>query len=141
MTMTRHINVKSARRIEMLDITAEVAAIAAETGIDEGLCHVYVPHTTAAVTINEGADPSVRRDILATLNRLVPETGDYTHAERNSDAHIKATLVGSSVSIPIEAGKLALGSWQSVYLCEFDGPRHRRVHVNFIRGGEGGHGH
>jgi len=146
--MIRQINVQSAGRVEMLDITAEVRAMAAEAGIDAGICQVYVPHTTAAVTINENTDPCVGRDILAALNRLVPETGDYTHAERNSDAHVKSTLVGTSVCIPIEGGKPVLGTWQAVYFCEFDGPRHRRVLVNFIgtgdaagkKGDGGGHG-
>ena len=118
------------------DITGEVAAILAESGITNVLCTVYVPHTTAGVTINEAADPSVRRDILTALDRLVPMEDGYTHAEGNSAAHIKAALVGASVSIPVSAGAMRLGTWQGIYLCEFDGPRSRTVHVQII--GDGG---
>ena len=132
----------SSKRIRTLsatgftDITGEVAAILAESGITNGLCTVYVPHTTAGVTINEAADPSVRRDILTALDRLVPMEDGYTHAEGNSAAHIKAALVGASVSIPVSAGAMRLGTWQGIYLCEFDGPRSRTVHVQII--GDGG---
>lgn len=123
------ISLKTDRRNEMKDITSLVAAAVERSGVAEGICLVYVPHTTAGVTINEGADPSVRQDILDALERLVPASGNYRHSEGNSDSHIKATLVGSSVSIPIEKGRLTLGTWQSVFFCEFDGPRSRRVIV------------
>lgn len=114
----------------MKDITSLVSREVEGSGLKEGLCLVFVPHTTAGVTINEGADPSVRQDILDFLTRLVPASGNYRHSEGNSDSHIKATLVGSSVSIPIEKGRLALGTWQSIFFCEFDGPRSRRVIVS-----------
>jgi secondary thiamine-phosphate synthase enzyme len=124
------LSISTDRRIEMKDITSLVSREVEGSGLKEGICLVYVPHTTAAVTINEGADPSVRNDILDFLARLVPASGNYRHSEGNSDSHIKATLVGSSVSIPIEKGRLALGTWQSIFFCEFDGPRSRRVIVS-----------
>lgn len=128
------IEVRTGARTQFIDITGIVAAELAKTGVKSGICHVYVPHTTAGLTINENADPDVARDILAGLTRLVPASGDYRHAEGNSDAHIKATLTGFSVAIPVIDGGLALGTWQAVYYCEYDGPRHRRVMVG-ISGG------
>ena len=119
----------SKKRNEMIDITAQVQRIIEEEHVSEGTVIVYVPHTTAGVTINEGADPSVQHDIIATLERLVPEQGDYDHAERNSDAHIKASLLGSSVTIFVRNGKLVLGTWQHVFFYEGDGPRYRSVLV------------
>lgn len=127
------IQLKTHSRSEFIDITQEVHGIVQKKEIKEGVCYVYVPHTTAAVTINENADPSVRKDILNEFNKMVPWDGNYTHAEGNAAAHIKATLVGSSVSVPISSGKLALGTWQGIYFCEFDGPRHREVFVQTIR--------
>lgn len=118
---------------EFIDITDEVKVILERCGIKEGMCSVYVPHTTAAVTINENADPSVRKDIVNELNKLVPWNGHYTHVEGNAAAHIKATLVGSSISVPVSGGKLALGTWQGIYFCEFDGPRRREVFVQIIK--------
>ncbi len=123
------IPLKTHSRSEFIDITREVSAIVQKKAMNEGMCCVYVPHTTAAVTINENADPSVRKDILSELDRIVPWDGRYTHGEGNSAAHIKATLVGSSVSVPVSGGKLALGTWQGIYFCEFDGPRRREVFV------------
>ncbi|HOI54150.1 MAG TPA: secondary thiamine-phosphate synthase enzyme YjbQ [Phycisphaerae bacterium] len=123
--------VRTARREQLLDITGQVAA-ALRDGPDEGVCIVFVPHTTAAVTINENADPSVVADMLAKTSRMVPRDEGYAHAEGNSDAHIKASLVGSSVTIPIAGGRLALGTWQGIYFCEFDGPRSRTVHVQVL---------
>jgi secondary thiamine-phosphate synthase enzyme len=119
----------------MIDLTDRVATVARQAG-GTGLCHVFVPHTTAAVTINENADPSVVRDLLAKMARLVPSDEDYTHAEGNSDAHVKASLFGSSVTVPVADGKLMLGTWQGIYFCEFDGPRTRTVHVQFLSGGK-----
>jgi len=116
----------------MVDITSEVARALAEAGLAQGMCQVFVPHTTAAVAINENADPSVMRDIDAALTKLVPFSDGYTHMEGNSAAHIKAVLVGESVSIPVEGGKLMLGTWQGVYFCEFDGPRSREVWVQVV---------
>ena len=123
------IEVSTRSRTEMIDITHQVAECVRKAGVGEGVCTVWVPHTTAAVTVNEGADPSVKRDVLEALNRLVPFEADYRHAEGNSAAHIKSSLVGVSLSIPIANGSLLMGTWQSVFFCEFDGPRRRRVHV------------
>ena len=122
---------RTSRREEFLDLTARVAAVVAQAG-GSGICQVFVPHTTAGVTINENADPSVVRDVLAALGNLVPADGDYTHAEGNSDAHVKAALMGSGVSVPFEDGRLALGTWQAIYFCEFDGPRSREVRVQLL---------
>lgn len=127
--MFKTLNVKSKAKTEFIDITEEIRDIIKESGTKGGICYIYVPHTTAGVTINEGADPSVKRDILTTLNRLIPFEGDYQHMEGNSAAHIKSTLVGSAQFVLIEDGKPLLGTWQSIYFCEFDGPRHRRVLV------------
>jgi secondary thiamine-phosphate synthase enzyme len=120
--------------VEFVDITAEVGRAAARNGADEGACLVFVPHTTAGVTVNEAADPSVPRDICKELNKIVPFSDGYLHGEGNSAAHIKASLVGSSVLVPISAGSLALGTWQGIFFCEFDGPRKRTVHVQVLKG-------
>lgn len=130
--MIHYINVKSRTRIEFIDITEKIQEIINETGVKEGICYIYIPHTTAGVTINEGADPSVQRDITTALNRLIPLEGDYHHREGNADAHIKSTLIGVSQIIFIESGRLSLGTWQAVYFCEFDGPRHRRVQIKIV---------
>jgi secondary thiamine-phosphate synthase enzyme len=111
----------------MIDITGRVAQIVKESGIEEGFCHVFTPHTTAAVTINENADPDVQRDILAALDRMVPLSKGYRHSEGNSAAHVKASLFGASQSVFIKEGSLLLGTWQSLFFCEFDGPRTRKV--------------
>jgi len=129
--MVRYINVRSKSRIEFIDVTEMVQGVVSEAGIKDGICYLYVPHTTAGVTINEGADPSVQRDIQNTLNRLAPQDINYFHREGNADAHIKSTLVGASVNVIIDEGKLLLGTWQSIFFCEFDGPRHRRIAVKF----------
>jgi secondary thiamine-phosphate synthase enzyme len=123
------IEISTRSRTEMIDITRDVAESVRKAGIKNGVCVVYVPHTTAAVTINEGADPSVKKDILSMLNELVPFEANYLHTEGNSAAHIKSTLVGASQSIPVADGKLVLGTWQSVFFCEFDGPRKRVARV------------
>ena len=124
------LHVTSKKRSEMIDITAQIQGVVDEEHITEGTVLVYVPHTTAGVTINEGADPSVQHDIIATLDRLVPEQGEYKHSERNSDAHIKASLLGSSVTVLVHNGKLVLGTWQHVFFFEGDGPRYRTVLVH-----------
>lgn len=111
------------------DITAEVAGAVKNLGVREGVCFVYVPHTTAAVTINENADPAVCRDMIMEIDRLIPLQDGYLHAEGNSAAHVKSTLVGESVCIPVAGGDLQLGTWQGIFLCEFDGPRNRNVYV------------
>ncbi|HUU92427.1 MAG TPA: secondary thiamine-phosphate synthase enzyme YjbQ, partial [Phycisphaerae bacterium] len=113
----------------MVDITSEVADAIRAEGIDDGLAVVFVPHTTAGVTINENADPDVTRDMVAALNGLIPRSGDYAHAEGNSDAHIKSSLFGPSLVLIVSGGRPVLGTWQAVYFCEGDGPRHRTVHV------------
>jgi secondary thiamine-phosphate synthase enzyme len=124
--------VRTHARTELADVTREVVSAVAEAGVERGAAIVYVPHTTAGVTINENADPSVRLDIETTLDGLVPWTAGYRHSEGNSAAHVKAALVGSSVTIPVEKGALVLGTWQGVYFCEFDGPRTRKVHVQVL---------
>lgn len=131
--MVRYINVKSMARNEFIDITGKVQETVAEEGVKDGVCYIYVPHTTAGITINEGADPSVQRDIQHTLSRLIPFESDYQHREGNSDAHIKSTIAGVSKSVFIEDGMLVLGTWQAIYFCEFDGPRHRRVAIKVIK--------
>ena len=128
------ITVKTQSRTEFVDITADIQNVATRSDIGEGLCMVYVPHTTAAVTINESADPSVKSDILMILNQIVPWEDRYRHLEGNSPAHVKATLVGASELIAIENGRLALGTWQGVFFCEFDGPRTRKVKVKLLKG-------
>jgi len=130
--MLKTIDVRTSSREEFVDITAKIKQVISESGISSGICTLYVPHTTAAVTINEGADPSVKRDMLVYLNKLVPERGDYRHMEGNSDAHIKTSFMGSSEIVIIENGKPLLGTWQSIYFCEFDGPRSRQIHIKVI---------
>ncbi len=124
------ISVQTQTREELKDITAEVERAVHRSGIHTGMCMVFVPHTTAGITINENADPSVRDDMLMALRTVVPDSLPYTHAEGNSPAHVKASLMGSSVQILIEGNRPVLGTWQGVYFCEFDGPRTRRVHVS-----------
>ncbi|MEN6312601.1 MAG: secondary thiamine-phosphate synthase enzyme YjbQ [Acidobacteriota bacterium] len=123
------IEVRTRKREELVDLTREIGGIAAASGRREGVCLVFVPHTTAGVAINEHADPDVKADILMTLGKIVPDSLPYAHAEGNSPAHVKAALVGSSVSVIIEEGRLKLGTWQGIFFCEFDGPRTRQVWV------------
>jgi len=130
------LQISTRSRNEFLDLTSLLRATLAEQGWREGALLLFNPHTTAGLTINEGADPAVLRDMLATLARLVPETGDYHHAEGNSDAHVKASLMGSSLMVPVSQGKLRLGTWQSIYFCEFDGPRERQVNLSFLPSGK-----
>ncbi len=120
----------------MIDITGDVRDAIARAGIRDGICMVYVPHTTAAVTINEGADPAVQEDILMILNRIIPWQAEYRHAEGNSPAHVKTTLVGASELVAVENGDPVLGTWQKIFFCEFDGPRNRKVHVHFPGGAQ-----
>jgi secondary thiamine-phosphate synthase enzyme len=126
------LSVKTRERTELVDITADINRLVHQSGVDQGLCMLYVPHTTAAVTINESADPSVKSDILTILNRIIPWEANYRHLEGNSAAHIKTTLVGSSELIAVENNQLVLGTWQGVFFCEFDGPRNRRLHVRIM---------
>ncbi len=126
------INIRSSSRIEMIEITEEIINIVKKKGVKSGVCVIYSPHTTAGITINEGADPSVRRDILNQLSEIIPFNKRYSHTEGNSDAHIKTSLVGGSEFVIIEEGRLCLGTWQSIYFCEFDGPRSRQVYIKII---------
>lgn len=127
--LIKRISVESTKRVEMIDITSLVEEAVESSGVESGLCFIHVLHTTAGVTINENADPSVQADILAHLEKIVPFEASYRHREGNSDAHIKASLVGFSEALFVERGSLVLGTWQGVYLCEFDGPRRRQVVV------------
>lgn len=128
----REIKVVTRKRNEMVDITRDVQDVVEQENIDEGVAIVYVPHTTAGITINEGADPSVQRDIVETLKKLVPETGNYNHMEGNSDAHIKASILGSSVTVLIKNERLILGTWQHIFFYEGDGPRTRKVIIKIF---------
>jgi secondary thiamine-phosphate synthase enzyme len=123
------VQVRSERRAQLLDITDKVAAVVERSPVTDGICHVFVEHTTAGVTINEGADPDVARDIETELGKLVRRDPGYRHAEGNSDSHIKTALVGAATAVPVRRGKLELGTWQAIFLCEWDGPRTRTVHV------------
>lgn len=126
------IEIRTRKREELIDLTREIGRIVAESGRADGLCTVFVPHTTAGATINENSDPDVKADILMALQNFVPDALPYAHAEGNSPAHVKASLVGSSVSVIVAEGRLQLGTWQGICLCEFDGPRTRQVWVNVI---------
>jgi secondary thiamine-phosphate synthase enzyme len=128
------LTVKTRSRTELIDITSDVSQLVRKSGIEAGLCLLYVPHTTAAVTINESADPSVKSDILMILNQIVPWEAKYRHMEGNSPAHVKSTMVGASELVAVEKGSLVLGTWQGIFFCEFDGPRTRKLHVRFWQG-------
>lgn len=132
--MLKRLTVRTSSRTQFVDITSEVVKVIEESKVKNGICVVFVPHTTAGVTINENADPSVRQDIMNTLNKLVPPSAGYTHLEGNADSHIKASLVGSSVTLIIENGRPLLGTWQGIYFCEFDGPRTRSVYIKVVEG-------
>jgi secondary thiamine-phosphate synthase enzyme len=126
------ISVRTERRTQLLDVTAGIAKMVQDSGVQSGICYVYVPHTTAGVLINENADPGVAADIEAVLARMVPKDGGYRHAEGNADSHIKTALVGTCATIFISAGRLELGRWQGIFFCEFDGPRTRRLRVKIL---------
>ncbi len=126
------INIKSVKKSEFIDITKTVKKIIVSENFTEGLCSVFIPHTTAGVTINEAADPDVVTDILGALEKKIPHNDEYLHAEGNSAAHIKALITGSSVTIPVKDGKPLLGTWQGIYFCEYDGPRSRSYFVSLI---------
>jgi len=117
----------------MIDITHIVQEAVGRAGLVDGLCCLWVPHTTAGITVNEGADPDVQADVLRTLSRLVPASGEYAHAEGNSDAHVQSILTGPGVTIPVDAGRLCLGTWQKIFFCEYDGPRRREVWLRFLK--------
>jgi len=125
-------DIKTTVRTEMINITRDIERMLSDSNIKNGLCHIFVPHTTAGITINEGADPSVAEDIVSALKKLIPWEDGYRHLEGNSAAHIKTSLVGSSDIVAVEDGRLQLGTWQAVFFCEFDGPRTRKVQVRFF---------
>jgi secondary thiamine-phosphate synthase enzyme len=128
----RTLSVKSRNQVEMIDITDDVLRAIQEDEIVAGLAVIYTPHTTAAITINENADPDVSRDIVIAINKLIPLRDDYRHLEGNSAAHIKSSLFGASETLIIDQGRPVLGTWQGIYFCEFDGPRQRRVHIQTL---------
>ncbi|HUI45006.1 MAG TPA: secondary thiamine-phosphate synthase enzyme YjbQ [Nitrospirota bacterium] len=131
--MIRQLRVKTNARTELVDITQGVQRLVAESGIRSGMCYVFVPHTTAAVTINENSDPNVGRDLLKEMNKTIPFDDNYGHSEGNSAAHIKSSIIGVSKPVIVEEGRLALGTWQALFFCEFDGPRDRRVMVKVMK--------
>jgi secondary thiamine-phosphate synthase enzyme len=126
------LSIKTSQQTQFQDITKEVEKAVLNSKVSEGLAFIFVPHTTAGITINEGADPSVQEDIQRILNQVIPFKGPYRHGEGNSPAHIKASLIGSSITVIIEAGRLILGTWQSIFFCEFDGPRTRKINIKII---------
>jgi len=125
------LTITTTKRIEMIDITGQIRTAVSESDWSDGVITVYCPHTTAAVTINEAADPSVQSDILNTLSKLVPYRDNYQHMEGNSDAHVKASIIGPSEQVMMQHGRLVLGTWQGIFFCEFDGPRERKCHIHF----------
>jgi secondary thiamine-phosphate synthase enzyme len=131
--LMKELNISSGRRNQMIDITSDVQQFVKDEKIIDGFVIVYVPHTTAGITINEGADPSVQHDIIEALERLIPLNGQYEHSEGNSDAHIKASVLGSSVTVLVSKGKLVLGTWQHIFFYEGDGPRQRTVYVHLCK--------
>jgi len=131
--MIQTFQVRTSKRTELIDITRSVQEAVQKTGLRDGVCILFIPHTTAAITINENADPNVCKDIVMELNKIVPFEDRYQHLEGNSPAHVKASLVGFSQTILLESGKLVLGTWQGIFFCEFDGPRNRNVHVKVMK--------
>jgi conserved hypothetical protein TIGR00149 len=129
----QEISLKTSSRTELIDITEKIQSIVSKSDVKNGICVVFVPHTTAGITINENADPSVARDILKELNKIVPFDDNYSHSEGNSAAHIKASMMGASLNLLVSGGALSLGTWQGIYFCEFDGPRSREVWVKIIK--------
>ena len=132
--MIKELKVRTTGRVDLVDITHLVQKAVSEAKVESGLCTLYVPHTTAAVTINENADPSVRSDIIKELNKVIPFDDNYSHLEGNAAAHIKSTLTGCSETIFVDGGSLVLGTWQGIYFCEFDGPRSRTLMVKIMKG-------
>ena len=131
-SVTGELALKTERRTQLLDVTAGVAHMVRDSGVRSGVCHLYVPHTTAGIVINEGADPQVARDIEAALDRLLPKDAGYLHAEGNADSHIKSVLAGASATVFIGEGRLELGRWQGIFFCEFDGPRQRTLRIKIV---------
>ncbi|MCL5772423.1 MAG: secondary thiamine-phosphate synthase enzyme YjbQ [Actinobacteria bacterium] len=128
------LNIRTFQRIDFIDITNEIEKKVKESGIMEGICYLFVPHTTAGLTINENADPAVINDIRLKVNNLIPYKDTYTHGEGNSDAHIKSSIFGVSLNLIISRSRLVLGTWQGVYFCEFDGPRNRNLYIKILAG-------
>ncbi len=128
------LSVSTSERLDLVDITSQVAHEVSKSSVDTGTVTIYVPHTTCGVTINESADPDVERDIKMHLTKLVPKDGGFRHSEGNSDSHIKTSMIGSSENVFIESGKLVLGTWQGIFLCDFDGPRTRKVYIKIVEG-------
>ncbi|OGC77765.1 MAG: hypothetical protein A2Z27_02595 [candidate division Zixibacteria bacterium RBG_16_50_21] len=128
--MMKELEIRTSRRAEMVDITAKVHTAVSDSRVVSGVCTIFIPHTTAGVTINENADPSVKQDIMEFLEKNIPHRGGYHHTEGNADSHIKAALVGTSVAVLFEQGELLLGTWQGIFFCEFDGPRQRKIWLN-----------
>ncbi len=128
----KEVKVQTNSRSEMIDITSLIQEAVSEKKVKKGICIIFVPHTTAAITINENADPDVPRDIITALERAFPQGGKYQHVEGNSPAHVKSSLIGTSVLVLIEVGRLVLGTWQAIFFCEFDGPRSRKVFISTI---------
>ena len=126
------LSVKTDRRTQLVDVTAQVQKAVSASNVAYGVCYLYVPHTTAAITINECADPDVARDVEGAIDRLIPMAGPYRHSEGNSDSHVKSIVVGASQTVFVHGGKLALGRWQGIFFCEFDGPRNRKLHLKVI---------
>jgi secondary thiamine-phosphate synthase enzyme len=135
MTSVESIDVRTATRNEMIDITAQVRAAIRRSGVASGLCCIFCVHTTAGLTIQENADPDVKADMIAHLGRMVPKDGGFRHSEGNADSHIKSSVIGASLTVIVEDGKPLLGTWQAIYFCEFDGPRSRTVKVRVIKTG------
>ncbi len=133
--MISKVDIKTHSRVEFQDITRTVREIVGESGVASGICYIFVPHTTAGVTVNEHADPSVVEDIIEQLDKMVPQHGNYRHLEGNSPAHIKASLMGDSEVLFIEDGKIVLGTWQGIFFCEFDGPRNRHLLLKIVAEG------
>jgi secondary thiamine-phosphate synthase enzyme len=132
--MIHTLSVPTRSRTEMVDITGRIQELVRDSGVTEGVCHIFEAHTTAGLTINENADPSVQADILMVLNKIISDGEAYRHLEGNSPAHIKASLMGSSLTVLVSNGRLLLGTWQGVFLCEFDGPRTRKVQIKIMAG-------
>jgi secondary thiamine-phosphate synthase enzyme len=130
--MIHTISIPTSRRTEMVDITGRVQDVVRQSGVEEGVCHIFEAHTTAGLTINENADPSVQADMLMVLNKIISEKEAYRHLEGNSPAHVKASLMGAHLTVLVTNGRLLLGTWQGIYLCEFDGPRTRKVHIKIM---------
>ena len=131
--MLQTFEVQTSAKADLIDITRFVQEAVRKAKVAEGICVIFVPHTTAGITINENADPAVSRDIVMVLNKIVPSQGSYQHLEGNSPAHIKASMIGFSQTVFVASGKLVLGTWQAIFFCEFDGPRSRKVHVNVMK--------